>query len=43
MATETTMTNLRQRTSSSIYIDDLDSDPDFDDVTFSLTRLSQGR
>ena len=42
VATESTMTDLRQRTSSSLYIDELDTDPDFDERVFSLSNLSRG-
>ncbi len=42
VATESTMTDLRQGTSSTIYIDQLDTDPSFDDRVFSLSNLSRG-
>ena len=42
VATESTMKDLRQRTSSSIYIDDLDTDPQFHKKVFAVSRLAQG-
>ncbi len=42
VATESTMTDLRQKTSSSLYIDELDTAPSFDDRVFSLSNLSRG-
>ena len=42
IATESTMTDLRQRTSSSIYVDDLDTDPQFDKRAFTLSNLARG-
>jgi hypothetical protein len=42
IATESTMKDLRQGTSSSIYVDELDTDPQFDDRVFSLSNLARG-
>jgi hypothetical protein len=42
VATETTMTDLRQNTNSSIYVDHLDTEPVFHRMTFSVTRLAHG-
>ncbi len=42
IATESTMTDLRQRTSSSIYVDELDTDPQFDARAFTLSNLARG-
>ena len=36
------MTDLRQRTSSSIYVDELDTDPKFHRKIFAVSRLAQG-
>ncbi len=42
VAAESTMKDLRQRTSSSIYVDDLDTNPQFHKKVFAVSRLAQG-
>ena len=42
VASESTMYDLRQRTSSSLYVDDLVTDPTFHERLFAVTRLEHG-
>ena len=42
VATESTMTDLRQRTSSSLYVEDVDTDPSFHAKIFTVSQLSKG-
>lgn len=42
VATESTMRDLRQNTSSSLYVLDLDTSPNFHRKIFTLSRLTQG-
>ena len=43
VATPYTMRNLRQRTSSVLHIDDLDTEPDFAANLFSVSRMNRGK
>ena len=43
VATESTVRDLRQTTSSSLFIDELDPRPDFKRGVFSSDRLTRGR
>lgn len=43
VATESTMLDLRQQTSSTLFVEVLDSEPDFSDQVFSVGNLSRGR
>jgi hypothetical protein len=43
VATESTMRDLRQQTSSSLYVDALDTDPEFHQKIFTVSQLSKGR
>ena len=43
VATESTMVDLRQRTSSTMIIDELDTTPDFPQKTFSIGTLYKGK
>ncbi len=42
IATESTMKDLRQGTSSSLYVDEVDTEPNFDARSFSLSNLARG-
>ncbi len=42
VATESTMTDLRQQTSSSLYIDTVDTAPNFHEKIFTVSQLSKG-
>jgi hypothetical protein len=42
VATESTMRDLMQRTTSTLLVDDMDLDPSFERNLFSVSRLSQG-
>ena len=42
VATESTMRDLLQKTTSTLIIEDLETKPDFHRRVFSLTALSQG-
>jgi hypothetical protein len=42
VATESTMRDLRQRTSSSLFVLDLNTEPDFHRKIFTLSRLTRG-
>lgn len=43
VATESTMRDLFQRTSSTLHVDDVDSDPVFHAQHFTVTRLNKGK
>lgn len=43
VATESTMKDLRQQTSSSLYVDELDTNPNFHPKVFHVSQLSKGR
>lgn len=43
VASESPLTDLRQQTSSTMFIEDLDPAPNFNRVTFSAGRLTRGK
>jgi len=43
VATESTMTDLRQQTSSSLYVEGVDTAPNFHPKIFTVTQLTKGR